>query len=80
MTNIKEVLKPCPFCGRDAEIINMDFDGSGVLRIEVNCRCGVSVSIDSDNCVSDWRGHRYQLGKNAIEKWNARAEQTERSE
>jgi len=69
---IEEVLKPCPFCGRDANIASMDFDGVGVLRIDVDCSCGVSVSIRSDDRLSDWQGRRYQLGKDAIEKWNTR--------
>ena len=76
----RDLMKPCPFCGKKVEVSSMDFDGTGVLRIDVECSCGASINIESDDVMSDWQGHRYQLGKNAFEKWNTRAEQTERKE
>ena len=75
----RDLMKPCPFCGHKINAVSVDFDGTGVLRIDADCSCGASIRMGADDAISDWQGHLYRPGKDAIEKWNKRAEQTERS-
>lgn len=70
----RDLMKPCPFCGRKVENVSIDMDGSGILRIDVDCSCGASIHIEADDVISDWEGNRFQFGKNAFEKWNERAD------
>lgn len=60
-------LKPCPFCGADFMIINVD----RLHRSSISCVCGASVSIDSSRC-SDQR--TIELVDALVEMWNRRAD------
>ena len=52
-------LKPCPFCGSDAQIYNGDSMGRSIFIMCKKCQCGTS---------------RETL-EHAIEDWNRRVEQ-----
>ena len=69
---INEIMKPCPFCGSEVEVSSLMFGACGVTSIEVCCRCGAEVRIESDDLIYDWTGAAHQMGLNAIEKWNRR--------
>ena len=69
---INEILRPCPFCGSEVELARVDCEMGGVTSIEVRCRCGAEVRIESDDYMYDWTGAAHQLGLNAIQKWNRR--------
>ena len=59
MTDIK--LKPCPFCGREPEMVELPYDYSN----EYFVRC------TTDNCVE--QAMPYLSKEEAAEKWNRRA-------
>ena len=69
---INEVFKPCPFCGSEVEVTQINCEMGGVTFIEVRCRCGAEVRLESDDFIYDWTGAAHQFGLNAIEKWNRR--------
>ena len=69
---INEILKPCPFCGNEVEVARIDTSMGGVTSIEVRCRCGAEVRLESDDFMYDWTGAAHQFGLTAIEKWNRR--------
>lgn len=57
-----EKLKPCPFCGGPAHIVEYSSD---LVRIEANCDA---------NCPLEGLAHgAYLLRQTAIENWNRRA-------
>ena len=72
INKINEVLKPCPFCGSEVEVVQVECRAGGVTSIEVCCSCGVDVRIESDDFIYDWTGEAHQLGSNAVQKWNRR--------
>lgn len=54
-------LKPCPFCGGEAEVIPLPSYNSNKCKYFVTCLCcGVETPRTS------------RTGKNAIERWNRR--------
>ena len=77
---INEMLKPCPFCGRDVKVCSLEMAGGGISHITVDCSCGVRFEVTEDNLFYAG-GIPYQAGKSAIEKWNERVipERTEDS-
>lgn len=68
-----EKFKPCPFCGSEAQLDNIDNGNNGwwysVVCMKPMCRCGVS-STD----------YSYYNEKDAIEAWNRRTESEDRNE
>ena len=70
---IKENLKPCPFCGNQVNIMEINTGTCGVTSLKIECSCGVDVSIESDETYSSWDGCKFRPGRDAIEKWNRRA-------
>lgn len=70
---INEELRPCPFCGREAEAVEFELDSAGNSSLRVCCSCGADIRLESDQTVSDWEGNRYQFGMTAIDKYNRRA-------
>lgn len=72
---IEKSIKPCPFCGNRPRISCMSMDLTGVATLEMEC-C-MRFYIDSDDLVridTFAEGTQYkQIGMNAIEKWNRRA-------
>lgn len=57
-------LKPCPFCGREARVVNT---GRGVFAVGCN----------NVRCRGDWVTAKCSWDENvAIEAWNRRAERT----
>ena len=77
---LNELLGPCPFCGSEVEAASLEMDETGVRRITIDCRCGMSFDVASDDLIYA-NNKPYQLGKSAIEKWNERVipERTEDS-
>lgn len=61
MKPTNEELKPCPFCGEAARIVDSEFSGSA---IHISCRCGAQMF-----------GGRQHFGseQEASEAWNRRA-------
>ncbi len=58
-------LKPCPFCGRKAELVRMEY-GSGSVYFGITCenwRCAVASVVPN-----------FSYEEEAIEAWNRRAE------
>ena len=60
-------LKPCPFCGGEAEVI---FDGDGeISAVAVKCKdCGIMTT------------HYLDDARKAIEAWNSQADTEQRAE
>lgn len=56
-------LKPCPFCGGDAE---RNFDVSSTVFFVICRACGARVSVEYDGLYSDLRIRR------VVRKWNRR--------
>lgn len=71
-TDMREVMKPCPFCGRKVGLVEFEYTIPGVSKLKVYCPCGAEIGIESDELVY-YHGEGHQLGKSAIEKWNDRA-------
>ena len=68
-------LLPCPFCGGKVAIRSVGLGGlAGVTGLEVDCTCGISFEIESDELVTGPSGLSYQLGMTAVQKWNRRTE------
>lgn len=64
-------LKPCPFCGGEAEAVYAPND---INRWGVQCKsCGCTVEVEEWKGVEDTRG-------NAIKAWNRRAEDESRTD
>ncbi len=58
----REELKPCPFCGREAEIIDLGDD-----RITIQTKC-------KNTCLIQDTGVYHELFKDElIDKWNTRS-------
>lgn len=55
-------LKPCPFCGGEAEIIEVNDNPPETIAIQCKSGCGVSVN------------HKWMEENVLIETWNTRAE------
>ena len=75
--DIRELMKPCPFCGRKVETSSLEFDGIGIRKLEVDCSCGASIQIESGDVISSWNGDRKRIDKDALEKWNTRERSSE---
>ena len=60
MKENKTELKPCPFCGGEAEIVDTG---------DLYGHCEYSVSCTSCNCNTDWLTNK----KEAVQAWNKRA-------
>lgn len=56
-------LKPCPFCGEDAELTPEEL--GDYLRICVSCKCGATISYDASV-------GKESLYKTVTRKWNTR--------
>lgn len=69
---INEIMKPCPFCGKEVRLAELNCDMAGVTSLRVECYCGADVQIDSDDYIFDWNGKAHRVGLSAIEKWNRR--------
>ena len=69
---IEEILKPCPFCGKEVGDVSIECDSLGASILEVRCRCGADVTIEADDVLCSAVA-RFRPGLNAIEKWNRRA-------
>ena len=55
-------LKPCPFCGGEAEIIEVKDNPPETIAIQCKSGCGVSVH------------HKWMEENVLVEAWNTRAE------
>ena len=77
--DIKELLKPCPFCGRAVEIVEIKFSVFGIKSLTVDCYCGMHFEIESDD-VFKVGGKMKILGLTADQKWNRRAVDRESGE
>ena len=77
--DIKDLLKPCPFCGRDVEVVEIKCSAYGIINLTVDCYCGIHFEIESDD-VFEVGGKMKILGLTADKKWNRRAEQREFTE
>ena len=54
-------LKPCPFCGGQAELEEKDYNGSAKWLFEIHC---------AEGCVSMM--NLYGPKKDAVDRWNKR--------
>ena len=68
---IKDLLKPCPFCGRDIEVGEVTLSANGIISLKVDCYCGIHFEVDSD----DMFLVKHSAGLTADQKWNSRAEE-----
>ena len=59
-----EELKPCPFCGGEAEIVEVRDNPPETIAIQCKSGCGVSVH------------HKWMEESVLVERWNTRAERT----
>lgn len=62
-------LKPCPFCGAEADIHVVDVTRSQDLRFKYEYQPGC----ETDKCPGEWGGSSYCSADEAYEKWNTRA-------
>jgi Lar family restriction alleviation protein len=60
-------LKPCPFCGYEASMTNVESAGSGRFMWIVGC--------NSEDCDVSFHGHARQI--DAAKAWNTRVPDTE---
>lgn len=63
--NDTEELKPCPFCGGEAELINTDIAG-----IQGVCN-PITVSCKNCRCNTDWFNNKNK----AVSAWNIRKQE-----
>lgn len=68
-------LKPCPFCGGEAELRTRKDNAIGMDRLFYRYRCKKCHAT-----VGSWSGCISDKEWSATNTWNRRAEQTERSE
>lgn len=70
---MSEKLKPCPFCGCEAEIVTIDhFKPTGKLMYSVSC--------STINCMGFMTGNDFIKKEYAVTAWNTRHQTTEVSE
>ena len=72
-------LKPCPFCGGEAELVNAignDYYRSD-QHIVCNARCK-DCGVETTGSVAE--DHTFAYVEQAIEKWNRRAHENQESE
>ena len=83
----KEKLKPCPFCGGEAKLIEYyeTCDGRGDKSAKIKCKCGLEMTLNFDEfCKAqndfNYNGGYYSQNKEfwdgmhqmLIDKWNTR--------
>lgn len=73
---IKKTFKPCPFCGNTPTITQMSVNSEiGIDELEIECCMEFRIRSDDAIRVRTFEGTKHmQLGLNAVEKWNRRAE------
>ena len=69
--DIREKMKPCPFCGQKVDIVEIEMSRKGFERIRVNCECGADIEFKGDEYIDSNMGG-IRIGKDALEKWNTR--------
>ena len=74
--NSEGLLKPCPLCGNEVELFEVQYTYGYIERIEIECRCGLQATICSDDYYLV-NGKRRNIGLNAIAKWNRRVNNNE---
>lgn len=68
---MKGKLKPCPFCGKKAEIFKDNYEHYMVI-----CPCGVQVGVlieDGCELIDGWRA-AFETEMQAAKAWNRRAD------
>ena len=74
INDLRDKLKPCPFCGRKVNLASLQMGSSiGVTRMDIECACGISFEIYADDVVYSADGTRYQMGLTALDKWEKRS-------
>lgn len=74
--DLRNQLKPCPFCGRKANPVSLQMGGGiGVTRIDIECSCGIRFEIHADDVIYSADGTPHQMGLTALDKWEKRIEE-----
>lgn len=75
INGLQDQLKPCPFCGRKVNLVGLQMSSDiGVTRMDVECACGISFEVYSDDVIYSANGTPHQMGLTALEKWERRGE------
>lgn len=64
-------LKSCPFCGNEVNDYTVKFSGTICDRLEIECTCGVRITIERDPIF--YAGNERYVSMDALAKWNRRA-------
>ena len=75
MNDLRDQIKPCPFCGKKVSTASLQMSsGIGVIRMDIECACGISFEIYADDVVYSADGTQHQMGLTALDKWKKRSE------
>ena len=74
INDLQNQIKPCPFCGRKVNLVNLQMERNiGVTRMDIECACGISFEIYSDDVLYSVGGTPHQIGLTALDKWEKRS-------
>lgn len=65
-------LKPCPFCGGEAEYEEIQFQDSDDIAWSVGCKLKVSEHEEDDSCCGYMSHHKFARKCEAAAAWNKR--------
>lgn len=65
-----EQLKPCPFCGEDVKICQIDYEDGFATGLGVRCNCGANIIIRGVKLYA----FDEPVGISAVDRWNRRAD------
>lgn len=69
-------LKPCPFCGGEAEVVSMHYRDEDLTLWQVRCKTRPYDVDDENRCYTADSFISFDDKEKAIEAWNTRAERT----
>lgn len=72
--DLRNQLKPCPFCGRKVHLVSLDMQRNiGVTKMYIECACGIGFEIYADDVMYSADGTPHLVGLTALDKWEKRS-------